>query len=164
MKDRERQLIYDALCETLFYAEDNGGYYQCNYSVEEIRNLADKYKPQYENNEVDCRRPENYFFCKLGGLIPKCSDCLRNYANSPYTAADIDTWMQPGTLGTKQCSDYIGKDESELDREIDNQWKECNPIDEGMGVETANIHIEAFDTIARHFYELGRLKTEEEDK
>jgi hypothetical protein len=24
-----------------------------------------------------------------------------------------------------------------------------------MGVEVANIHIEAFDIIARHFYELG---------
>lgn len=50
-KDRERQLIYDALCEILLYAKDNGGYYQCNYSVEEIRNLAKKYKPQGDFKE-----------------------------------------------------------------------------------------------------------------
>ena len=37
--------------------------------------------------------------------------------------------------------------------EIDKIWKTCNPIDEGMGVETANIHIEQFDDIARHFAE-----------
>ena len=44
----------------------------------------------------------------------------------------------------------------DLEKEIEKEWKECDPIDEGMGVETANIHIEAFDIIARHFYELGQ--------
>ena len=39
----------------------------------------------------------------------------------------------------------------ELQQEIDRVWKTCNPIDEGMGVETANIHIEQFDAIARYF-------------
>ena len=56
MNERERQLIYDALCEVLFYAEDNGGYYQCNYSVDEIKKLADKYNRQEEidlDKEID---------------------------------------------------------------------------------------------------------------
>lgn len=39
----------------------------------------------------------------------------------------------------------------ELQQEIDMVWKTCNPIDEGMGVETANIHIEQFDAIIRYF-------------
>lgn len=39
----------------------------------------------------------------------------------------------------------------ELQQEIDRVWKTCNPVDEGMGVETANIHIEQFDAIARYF-------------
>lgn len=39
----------------------------------------------------------------------------------------------------------------ELQNEIDRVWKTCNPIDEGMGVETAYIHIEQFDAIARYF-------------
>ena len=39
----------------------------------------------------------------------------------------------------------------ELQQEIDRVWKTCNPIDEGMGVETANVHIEQFDAIARYF-------------
>ena len=41
----------------------------------------------------------------------------------------------------------------DLIEEINKIWKTCNPIDEGMGVETANIHIEQFDDIARHFAE-----------
>ena len=45
--------------------------------------------------------------------------------------------------------------EVDLKKEIDKEWKKCNPIDEGMGVEMAYIHIEAFDIIARHFYLLG---------
>ena len=60
-------------------------------------------------------QPDGYFFCKFGGMLPKCADCARNHANSPYTVTEIDAWMRPGTLGTKQCSDYIRKDESELD-------------------------------------------------
>lgn len=39
----------------------------------------------------------------------------------------------------------------ELQNEIDRVWKTCNPVDEGMGVETAYIHIEQFDAIARYF-------------
>lgn len=50
----------------------------------------------------------------------------------------------------------------DLEREIDNEWKKCNPIDEGMGVETANIHIEAFDMIARHFCEFGKKDMKEQ--
>ena len=52
--------------------------------------------------------------------------------------------------------------EVDLEKEIDREWEKCNPTDEGMGVETANIHIEAFDMITRHFYELG-LKARKEE-
>lgn len=48
-----------------------------------------------------------------------------------------------------------------LIEEIDKIWKTCNPIDEGMGVETANIHIEQFDDIARHFAEWQKNKMKE---
>ena len=61
------------------------------------------------------------------------------------------------------CDDILKKIDSlqqeqpeGLEKEIDNEWKKCNPTDEGMGVETANIHIEAFDMIARHFCEFGK--------
>ena len=56
------------------------------------------------------------------------------------------------------------KPEVDLEKEIDSEWAKCNPIDEGMGVEVANIHIEAFDIIARHFYELGLKARNEENK
>lgn len=46
--------------------------------------------------------------------------------------------------------------QEELIKEIDKEWKKCDPVDEGMGVEMAWIHIEQFDWIARHFYELGK--------
>jgi hypothetical protein len=50
----------------------------------------------------------------------------------------------------------------DLEKEIEKVWEKCNPIDEGMGVESAYIHIEAFDIIARHFYELGLNARKEE--
>jgi len=43
----------------------------------------------------------------------------------------------------------------DLDKVIGEEWKRCNPIDEGMGVESAYIHIEAFYDIAKYFFELG---------
>lgn len=57
----------------------------------------------------------------------------------------------------KEIIEKLQKNQSEVDleKEIDREWEKCNPTDEGMGVETANIHIEAFDMITRHFYELG---------
>lgn len=44
---------------------------------------------------------------------------------------------------------------AEIDKEIQTQWKGCEPIDEGMGCEFANISVEQFDSIAKHFFELG---------
>ena len=46
--------------------------------------------------------------------------------------------------------------EVDLEKEIDKEWRECYPIDEGMGDEKAILVIEQFHQIARHFYELGR--------
>lgn len=43
----------------------------------------------------------------------------------------------------------------DLEKEIDSQWKNCAPVDEGMGCEFANISIEQFANIAKHFVELG---------
>ena len=41
--------------------------------------------------------------------------------------------------------------EVDLEKEIRSMWEKCNPTDEGMGVESTYMHIEAFDIIARHF-------------
>ena len=46
--------------------------------------------------------------------------------------------------------------EVDLEKEIENEWRKCHPTDEGMGLESANIVNEQFDTIAKHFYELGK--------
>ncbi len=53
--------------------------------------------------------------------------------------------------------------EVDLEKEIDSQWKDCTPVDEGMGCEFANISIEQFVNIAKHFFELG-LKAQKGDK
>lgn len=45
--------------------------------------------------------------------------------------------------------------EVDLNEEIRSMWEKCNPTDEGMGVESTYMHIEAFDTIARYFFNLG---------
>lgn len=56
----------------------------------------------------------------------------------------------------------VEEPDKSLEEEIDSEWKKCNPIDEGMGVESAHIHIEAFDIIARHFAEWQYQKDREE--
>jgi len=52
--------------------------------------------------------------------------------------------------------------EVDLEKEIRSIWEKCNPTDEGMGVESTYMHIEAFDIIARHFFNLG-LNARKED-
>ena len=52
---------------------------------------------------------------------------------------------------TKQEQPEVG-----LEKAIENEWRKCHPTDEGMGLESANIVNEQFDTIAKHFYELGK--------
>ncbi len=44
-----------------------------------------------------------------------------------------------------------------LEEELNKEWKNCEPIDEGMGLEIASIEHEQFDHIAKHFFELGLL-------
>jgi len=39
----------------------------------------------------------------------------------------------------------------ELQKEIETVWNKCEPVDEGMGLESANIVNEQFDEIARYF-------------
>ena len=54
--------------------------------------------------------------------------------------------------------DSLQQEESvseDLEKEIRSAWEKCNPVDEGMGVESTYMHIEAFDIIARHFAEWG---------
>lgn len=61
--------------------------------------------------------------------------------------------------------DSLQQDQPEVDleKEIDSEWAKCNPIDEGMGDESALLVIEQFHYIAHHFYELG-LNTRKEDQ
>lgn len=75
---------------------------------------------------------------------------------------------------TETCDDYfvdgvqwadehpIGAKEVNLVQEIYSQWKDCAPVDEGMGSEFANISIEQFANIAKHFFNLG-LNARKED-
>ena len=85
---------------------------------------------------LESEKPEPFFYCKYGGIMPKCSDCKRNHSNSKYKTEDIENWFSPSERGTKQCSEYIPLQKSEkpmnqdgLEKEIDRVWKQCNPID-----------------------------------
>lgn len=60
--------------------------------------------------------------------------------------------------------DTLEVKEVDLEKEINKEWEKCNPIDEGMGVESAYVHIEAFDMIAKHFFELGLRVNNEKEK
>ena len=52
--------------------------------------------------------------------------------------------------------------EVNLEKEVDKEWRECYPIDEGMGDEKAVLVIEQFHRIARHFAEWGRKQVLQE--
>lgn len=82
----------------------------------------------------------------LKGKFEESGENAEYFQGKADTCADI----------LQEISSLQQEQPEDLEKEIDKEWKKCNPIDEGMGVETANIHIEAFDIIARHFYELGK--------
>lgn len=48
--------------------------------------------------------------------------------------------------------------ENELQKEINSEWLKCLPVDEGMGLESANIVNEQFEHIVRHFVEWTKKK------
>lgn len=80
------------------------------------------------------------------------------YNNKPITDAQII--VKQLLLFFESPKEYnpdaiLDQSEVDLNAEIDNEWKKCEPIDEGMGLESANIVNEQFDSIARYFYELG---------
>ena len=80
-------------------------------------------------------------------------------------SSEAAEWYEAGTGKAYSISDVeIVKEqpEVELKKEIDVEWAKCEPIDEGMGLESANIVNEQFDAIARHFYELGLNARKEE--
>ena len=99
----------------------------------------------------ESEKPEPFFYCQVGGIMPLCSHCKRNHLNSPYTTEDIDTWYIPHNRGTKQCGEYISIEESE------------KPIQEGLEEEIERwIHNNADDNgfynridFARHFAKWG---------
>lgn len=95
---------------------------------------------------------------------PTCKSCGFYENNCPF----IRNTFKP--YPNKICKDYTysvmkeqEQPEVDLEKEIDKEWKNCCPIDEGMGDESALLVIEQFHQIARHFYELG-LKAKEESK
>lgn len=81
-----------------------------------------------------------------------------------YPDISWDTCFEKIKEGIKAGAEWMAGQEHQvvnLEKEIDLVWAKCNPIDEGMGVEVANIHIEQFDMIARHFYGLRNRALEE---
>ena len=112
---------------------------------EELEEAADK----YSNNDY------NYF-----DVLVTEYDGTEHWMNDKVFIKDA---FKAGAKWQKEQLIYKLKNkevkEVDLQKEIDKEWEKCNPIDEGMGVESAFIHIEAFDMIVRHFFELG-LKTQ----
>ena len=52
--------------------------------------------------------------------------------------------------------DTLQEQKVDFEKEIDREWMKCLPVDEGMGLEIANIEHQQFDEIACYFYELGK--------
>ena len=83
-----------------------------------------------------------------------------NYRKSQGFTETCDDFFVDGVQWADEHP--IQAKEVDLDNEIDSQWKDCTPVDEGMGSEYANIAIEQFANIAKHFFNLG-LNARKED-
>ena len=64
----------------------------------------------------------------------------------------------------KEIIDFLQQEQPEVDleKQIDKEWRECCPIDEGMGYEKAILISEQFHQITCHFYKLGLNAKKEE--
>ena len=71
-------------------------------------------------------------------------------------------WVELVTI--KHFIDSLQREQPEvdLDKEIDKEWAKCEPIDEGMGLESATIVNEQFNSIARRFIQIGLNARKEE--
>jgi hypothetical protein len=86
----------------------------------------------------------------------------RDWHNKGYLEGRKNAHISARELGLpKSCDFQDEQPELDLNKEIRSMWEKCNPTDEGMGVESTYMHIEAFDIIARHFAEWGYLRAAE---
>ena len=89
----------------------------------------------------------------------------REWYNKGYLEGRKNAHIPARELGlSKSCDFQKEQSEVDLEKEIRFMWEKCNPIDEGMGVESTYMHIEAFDIIVRHFFNLGLNARKEENK
>lgn len=105
------------------------------------------------NDFVEQKQPENEE--KIINFFDAVGDC-------GFSQHDIlllkNIWKETGCPPPKsQVADASKMEQPEVDleKEIDKEWEDCGPIDEGMGYESALLISEQFHQIARHFYELG---------
>ena len=83
--------------------------------------------------------------------------CMLGLKNTEYFKGKVDALSD-----TFSFLAALEAKEVDLEKEIESQWKDCIPVDEGMGSEFANIGIEQFANIARHFFELGLRMTKKD--
>jgi len=117
-------------------------------------------------------QPEGLHFTPLNWLIQKIpsknwNDTVNNYAKKLRDCLIKEGYLKDAEILQGYISYMNGNnvpmatiDEQEqlkvdLEKEIDKEWENCGPIDEGMGYESALLIVEQFHQIARHFYELG---------
>lgn len=132
--------------------------------------VPEKYKnPDWLFKKLE--QSEGLHFTPLNRLIQKIpserwNDTVNNYARKLRDCLIREGYRKDAELLQGYISYMNGHNvpieqeypKVDLEKEIDSEWKKCEPIDEGMGLESANIVNEQFDHIARHFYELGRTR------
>ena len=138
--------------------------------ADKLKAEIERHIKHYEKLEQNDFRDGELYICQellyfIDSLQQELSESLNGkfvFPNFLYARTidnkTIDVSYAPQNL---DAVEYIKNEPTEqtevsLENEIDKEWKKCNPVDEGMGVESAYMHIEAFDIIARHFYELGK--------
>ena len=113
------------------------------FSVEEAKTLdkhidnMNKQKPIEGSENEKIRKEIMQYFCDMKDFCP------------PITDIEIcDKWI--AWLEKQKPMEF-----QTIEKALDDEWKKCEPKDEGMGLEMANIEHEQFDNIATYFYKLG---------
>ena len=123
--------------------------------------LPDK-RIQYESIDSGIKAfAETYSFNIESRLFPS----LTKEQQALWRKEIEEAVVNGGSMGVELARDMRYKENHskvDLEKEIDSEWAKCEPVDEGMGLESANIVNEQFDSIARHFFELGLKAGKEE--
>ncbi len=144
------------LCSQVWWEEQGWIMIPPDATIEGIDSLLRQVRKKFQQESTS---DTDALHTELINLLKKYrigEETARTIADRIADTYGVQRYMDGLCDGSNKEDTKKEQPEVDLEKEIEKEWKECDPIDEGMGVESAYIHIEAFDIIAHRFFELGK--------